>query len=82
MADMPRNSIDSIANATLTTIRNMFSNSTKLDGTLNPFYTVPDSNRDPFTKAEADAYTALFHYWNTTGDESYNKLITERMNTK
>lgn len=60
----------------------MFSNSTKLDGTLNPFYTVPDSNRDPFTKAEADAYTALFHYWNTTGDESYNKLITERMNTK
>ncbi|PLB55690.1 hypothetical protein P170DRAFT_344344 [Aspergillus steynii IBT 23096] len=76
----------SVAIAAATTVRNMFSNSTSLDGSINPM-NVGDEWKEidderTLSSDEGEAYITLIRYWNATGDVLYNDLITKRMDSK
>ncbi|KAH8427541.1 uncharacterized protein LDX57_005254 [Aspergillus melleus] len=70
----------SLIDAAATTVENMFSNSTSLNGKFSPLLTghkQPDE--DMLTFDEGMLYLTLIQFWNATEIASYNSLINKRL---
>ncbi|RAK86269.1 hypothetical protein BO79DRAFT_246974 [Aspergillus costaricaensis CBS 115574] len=72
------NSTQSIKDAATVTVQNTLTNSS-LSGNVNPVY--GDANEWLFNSSTVEAwlYSTLIPYWNLTGNDSYNNLISKRM---
>ncbi|RAL01325.1 glycoside hydrolase family 76 protein [Aspergillus ibericus CBS 121593] len=75
------NSTQSIKDAAAVTVANTLSNSS-LSGDVNPVY--GDDNQWLFNSSTVEAwlYSTLIPFWNLTGNDTYNDLITKRMYSK
>ncbi|OJZ80995.1 glycoside hydrolase family 76 protein [Aspergillus luchuensis CBS 106.47] len=76
--DLDINSTQSIKDAATVTVQNTLTNSS-LSGNVNPVY--GDSNEWIFNSSTVEAwlYSTLIPYWNLTGNDTYNELISKRM---
>ncbi|GLA63034.1 hypothetical protein AtubIFM54640_004171 [Aspergillus tubingensis] len=76
--DLDINSTQSIKDAATVTVQNTLTNSS-LSGNVNPVY--GDTNEWLFNSSTVEAwlYSTLIPYWNLTGNDTYNELISKRM---
>ncbi|OJJ77541.1 hypothetical protein ASPBRDRAFT_50411 [Aspergillus brasiliensis CBS 101740] len=76
--DLDINSTQSIKNAATVTVQNTLTNSS-LSGNVNPVY--GDTNQWIFNSSTVEAwlYSTLIPFWNLTGNDTYNELISKRM---
>ncbi|PWY91785.1 hypothetical protein BO94DRAFT_379742 [Aspergillus sclerotioniger CBS 115572] len=75
------NNTQSIKDAATVTVYNTLSNSS-ISGDVNPVY--GDDNQWIFNSSTVEAwlYSTLIPFWNITGNNTYNDLITKRMYSK
>ncbi|PYI11468.1 hypothetical protein BO78DRAFT_425948 [Aspergillus sclerotiicarbonarius CBS 121057] len=75
------NNTQSIKDAATVTVANTLSNSS-ISGDVNPVY--GDDNEWLFNSSTVEAwlYSTLIPFWNITGNDTYNDLITKRMYSK
>ncbi|EHA19366.1 CAZyme family GH76 [Aspergillus niger] len=76
--DLEINSTQSIKDAATVTVHNTLTNSS-LSGNVNPVY--GDANEWIFNSSTVEAwlYSTLIPFWNLTGNDTYNELISKRM---
>ena len=73
--------LESIQDAATVTVYNTLSNSS-ISGNVNPVY--GDDNQWLYNSSTVEAwlYSTLIPFWNITGNDTYNDLITKRMYSK